>query len=66
MVTREFEAYLSLDASKYQGKWIALCGDEIVAQGRDLRSVHAAASKKCPGKSPLFMKVPDGDETLIL
>jgi hypothetical protein len=55
-----------LDASKYQGKWIALCGDEIVAQGRDLRTVHAVASKKCPGKSPLFTKVPEGDETLIL
>ena len=65
-MTQEFEAYLSMDTGKYQGKWIALCGDRIVAQGRDLRSVHAAASKKCPDKKPLYTKVPKGDETLIL
>ena len=65
-MTQEFEAYLSMDNGKYQGKWIALCGDKVVAQGKDLRMVHATASKKCPDKKPLFTKVPEGDETLIL
>jgi hypothetical protein len=65
-LTQEFEAYISMDTVKYQGSWIALCGDRVVAHGRDLKSVHAAASRKCPGKRPFFTKVPDGDETLIL
>jgi len=62
---QEFEAYLSLDPRRYEGHWIAHLGEEIVARGRSLREVHAEALRKHPGKSPLFTKVPESDETQI-
>ncbi len=65
-MTQEFEAYLSIDSHRYEGDWIALLGDIIVAHGRDLRAVYAEALERCPGKTPLFTKVPESDETLIL
>jgi hypothetical protein len=65
-MTQEFEAYLSLDPRRYEGDWIALLGDIIVAHGRNLRDVYAEALEKHPGKTPLFTKVPESNETLIL
>jgi hypothetical protein len=65
-MTQEFETYQSLDPRPYEGDWIALLGDIIVTHGRNLRAVHAETLERYPGKTPLFVKVPESDETLIL
>jgi len=66
LMTQEFEAYISLDPRRYEGDWIALLGDVVIAHGVDLRDVYAETREKHPGKKPLFAKVPESDETLIL
>ena len=65
-MTEEFETYLTLDPGPYEGHWIALLGNVVVAHGRNLRAVYAEALQRHPGTNPLFTKVPESDETLIL
>jgi hypothetical protein len=65
MATREFEFYLKTDLSKYEGKYIAIVGEEVAAVGDNAKDVWWSAKKKFPKKIPFLVKVPKA-ETLIL
>lgn len=64
MKSKEFEFYVKADLSKYEGKYIAIVGDEVVASGSNAKDVLEEAKKKFPDKTPTLAKIPTQD-TLI-
>ncbi len=60
----EFDFYLKADLKKYEGKYIAIIGNKVVASGTNAKHVMAEAKKKNPGKKPTLAKVPK-EETMI-
>ena len=65
MVSKEFEFYLKADLSKYEGKYIAIVEDKVVAFGKNAKKVFEEAKKKFPDKTPTLSKIPK-DDTLVL
>ncbi len=57
--------FTAVDFSKYQGRYVALVDNRVIATGRDAKMVWMRASKKDPGAVPTLFKVPKG-ETLVL
>ena len=64
MKNKEFEFYLKADLSKYEGKYVAIVGDKVIASGDNAKEVFEEAKKKT-GKIPTMAKIPRA-ETLIL
>lgn len=62
--SKEFEFYLKADLSKYEGKYIAIVEDKVIASGDNANQVFEEAQKKT-GKIPTLAKVPK-EEALIL
>lgn len=62
--SKEFEFYLKADLSEYEGKYVAIVGEEVVASGKNAKEVWEEAKKKT-GKTPTIAKIPT-DDTLIL
>ena len=50
----------------YRGKWIAIVGNNIVAEGKTISKVYRDAQKVSGGKTPLFHRVPENDEEQFL
>lgn len=65
MVSKEFEFYLKADLSKYEGEYVAIVDDKVVAFGDNAKEVLDEAKKKFPNKKPMLAKIPTED-TLIL
>ena len=65
MTSKEFEFYVKADLSKYEGKYIAIVEDKVVASGNNAKLVLEEAKRKYPGKTPALAKIPR-EETLIL
>ena len=62
----EYQCLLSMpDLGDYIGKWIAIVGDKIVAEGPDAKSVFARAKEQHPEREPLILKVPQ-DRVMLL
>ncbi len=61
----EFDFYLKADLKKYEGKYIAIIGNKVVASGTNAKHVISEAKKKYPDKKPTLAKVPK-EETMIL
>ena len=53
------------DLSHYMGEWVATCSGKVVSHNSSFKKAYLEAKKRCPGKRPLFTKVPDQD-TIIL
>ena len=47
----------NLDLSKYQGKWVALLGNKVVASGDRLKDIEKYVKRNASDKTPLS-KVP--------
>lgn len=62
---REFQFYLRADLHKYEGRYIAIVGESIVASGDDSDKVIEDARKKT-GKMPLLVKVPTEDTYILV
>ena len=60
---KPYEFYITHDLTEYAGKWVAIVGDEVVADGDNARLVLEQARKKRPGSEPALAKVPK-DEVL--
>lgn len=58
MTSKEFEFYLKADLSKYEGKYVAIVGDKVVAHGNNAKDVLDEAKKKYPDKIPTLAKIP--------
>jgi hypothetical protein len=65
-MTQEFEFYSVSDMSEYSGKWVAILGKEVIASGDDLKKVYDEAKKKSGNREPLFARIPNEEEALIL
>lgn len=65
MASKEFEFYLKADLRKYEGKYIVIIGDKVVASGENAKDVLDKAKKGFPDKIPTLAKVPK-EEALIL
>ena len=52
---------ISKDLEKYEGKWVAITEDEIVAFGNSAKQVHEEAKKKT-SKEVIVFKVPLKEE----
>lgn len=61
MPSKEFEFYLKADLSKYEGKYVAIVEDKIVASGDNAKEVLEEAKKIFPDKTPTLAKVPTED-----
>ena len=64
MKSKEFEFYVKADLSRYEGKYVAIVGDKVVASGDNAKEVLGEAKKKFPDKMPMLAKVPRA-ETFI-
>jgi len=65
-MTQEFDFYSVSDMSEYSGKWVAILGKEVIASGDDLKKVYTEAKKKSGNREPLFARIPNEEEALIL
>ena len=54
------------NGERYSGQWIAILDSEVIAHGKDIAKVYAEATKIAKGKTPLFVEIPDKEQTLIL
>ncbi len=61
---QNYEFYLQTNLENYLGEWVAICDNEIISHGKNVKKVFKEAKKKCPTKNPLLTKVPS-KETLI-
>ncbi len=64
MASKEFEFFLRADLSKYEGKYIAIVEDKVIASGANAKEVLDEARKKT-GKMPTLAKIPK-EELLVL
>lgn len=62
----EYQCLLSMpNLGNYVGKWIAIVGEKVVAEGPDAKKVFARAKEKYPKREPLILKVPQ-DRVMLL
>ena len=64
MASKEFEFYVKANLKEYEGKYVAIVGDKVVASGTNAKEVLEEAKKKYPNKLPALAKIPK-EETLI-
>lgn len=65
MASKEFEFYVKANLKEYEGKYIAIVEDQVVASGDNAKKVLEEAKRKFPHKTPALAKIPK-EETLIL
>lgn len=60
MMITEYDYVMSIgdELGNYLGKWIAVVGNHIVAEGESGKDVYQAAKKADPKSVPFIMKVP--------
>ncbi|MCL4479925.1 MAG: DUF5678 domain-containing protein [Candidatus Thermoplasmatota archaeon] len=65
--SNEFNYILTMEneLGKYIEKWIAVVGEEIVAEGKTASEVYNKAKALHPNSVPLIMKVPV-DQVMVL
>ena len=61
MKSAEFEFYLKADLSMYEGEYVAIVGNEVVAHGDNAKVVFEEAKKRFPNKIPTLAKIPKED-----
>jgi hypothetical protein len=54
-----YEYYTKADLSKYQGKWVAIHNNNVIAFGKSFKEVAEKVDKKFPGVKALFARVPE-------
>lgn len=63
--TTNYEQFLKLDTSRYEGQWIAIAGSKVVAHGPDAQQVYKQAKRKLPTGHISLAKAPD-EQMLVL
>jgi hypothetical protein len=64
-MTKNFEAYLKLDKTGLESKYVIVVNGEIVARGEDIENMLDSARQEYPDELPFVAKVPD-ERMLIL
>jgi len=64
-MTKNFEAYLKLDKTNLENKYVVIIGGKIFDKGIDIESILNRARQKYPDAIPFVAKVPD-ERMLVL
>jgi hypothetical protein len=64
-IIENYNFICSANLSKFEGKWIAIVDEKVVAVDDSIKKVYAITKDKYPDKDPLFDKVV-GKQTLIV
>ena len=65
LVSANYEFFIKADTSRYQGEWIAIARNKIIAHGQDAEEVYKKAVKKAGDKDVSLAKVPH-EQMLVL
>jgi len=58
-MTKNFQAFLKLDKSKYINEYVVIIDKKLVAAGKDIVSLLRTVRKKYPKKIPFVAKIPE-------
>jgi len=58
-MTKNFEAYLRLDKSGLENKYVIIVNGKVVAKGEDIKNMLKKVRQKYPHKVPFIAKIPD-------
>jgi hypothetical protein len=64
-MTKNFEAYLNLDKTGLENKYVIIVNGKVEAKGEDIENMLEKVRKKYPGKTPFVAKVPE-ERMLVL
>ncbi|MBT9159182.1 MAG: DUF5678 domain-containing protein [Dehalococcoidia bacterium] len=64
-MTKNFEAYLRLDKTGLENKYVVIVHGEIVASGEDIENMLGRVRREYPHEIPFVAKIPD-ERMLIL
>jgi hypothetical protein len=64
-MTKDFEAYLRLDKTGLENKYVIIVDGEVVAKGENIESMLKRVKREYPHEIPFVAKVPD-ERMLIL
>lgn len=62
---KSYQYYLEADISSYEGEWIALSEDKIIAHGKSLKEVVSKANNIAKGKKYLLARVPSQEAMIF-
>ena len=63
-LSQNYSFFAKTELEQFRGQWIAICNQEIVAYGKELKKVLEESKQKYPTKKPLIVRVPE-KETMI-
>jgi hypothetical protein len=64
-MSKNLEAYLRLDKTRYKDQYVVLVDGKLVGKGKAIDKILRNVRKSYPRKVPFVAKVP-GDEVLVL
>jgi len=64
-MTKNFEAYLRLDKTGLENKYVVIVNGDVVARGEDIENMLERVKQEYPYETPFVAKVPD-ERALIL
>ena len=65
-MNKNYNFFMKENLEKYMGEWIAICKEQIVAHGKDVKRVFREAKEKYPKERSLITKVPDKETMIFL
>jgi len=57
MLTEEYDYFIKEDFSEYDGSWVAIIEDDVVAFGDNIKNVYKKAKEKFPRRIPFIVKI---------
>jgi hypothetical protein len=64
-MSKNLQAYLRLNKSRYKDQYVVLVDGKLVARGKDIDKILKRVQKSYPRRVPFVAKVP-GNEVLVL
>lgn len=64
-MSKNFEAFLKLNKTKLQNKYVVIIKGKMVAKGEDIEKMVAQVREKYPGETPFVAKILD-ERILVL
>jgi len=64
-MNQNYNFFMKENLNKYLGEWIAICKNQIIAHGKDVKKVFQEAKEKYPKERPLITKVPDKEAMIF-
>lgn len=64
-MTKNFNAFRTLEKSKYKGKYIIMVDEKVVEEGDNIEDMLHRTRQRFPDKVPLVAKIPK-EEVMVL